>query len=181
MSIDKFHFCQSRAKYIGHIVSKEVIATDPDKIEAVISWPQPTDLKSLRSFFRFCGYYRRFIANYSSIVRPLTELTKGYAPTQKGKTTSKEKNLTCFKESQPFGERWDESCMSAFQQIIYCLTHAPVLAFADPSKPYILHVDASLKGLGAVLYQEHLEGLRPVAFASKKVEASRTNVPHPST
>lgn len=64
--------------------------------------------------------------------------------------------------------RWDESCKSTFQQIIYCLTHAPVLAFADPSKPYILHMDASLKGLGAVLCQEHLEGLQPVACASRK-------------
>lgn len=177
VSIDKCHFCQSRVKYVGHIVSKEGIATDPDKIEAVISWPQPTDLKSLRSFLGFCGYYRRFIANYSSIVRPLTELTKGYVPTQKGKMASKETNLTYFKESQPFGERWDESSTSAFQQIIYCLTHAPVLAFADPSKPYILHVDASLKGLGTVLYQEHPEGLRPVAFASRKLRPAEQRYP----
>lgn len=77
--------------------------------------------------------------------------------------------MTYFRESEPFGDRWDESCMTAFQQIIHCLTNAPVLAFADPNKPYILHVDASLKGLGAVFYYEHPEGFRPVAFASRKL------------
>lgn len=177
VSIDKCHFCQNRVKYVGHLVSKDGIATDPDKIEAVISWPQPSDLKSLRSFLGFCGYYRRFIANYSSIVKPLTELTKGYAPTQQGKKAGKEKSMTYFKESEPFGDRWDESCTSAFKQIIHCLTHAPVLAFADPSKPYILHVDASLKGLGAVLYQEHPEGLRPVAFANRKLRPAELRYP----
>ncbi len=55
VSIDKCCFCQNRVKYVGHIVSKEGIATDPDKIAAVTHWPQPTDLKSLRSFLGFCG------------------------------------------------------------------------------------------------------------------------------
>lgn len=88
---------------------------------------------------------------------------------KKRKKSSKEKSMTYFRESEPFGDRWDESCMTAFQQIIHCLTNAPVLAFADPNKPYILHVDASLKGLGAVFYYEHPEGFRPVAFASRKL------------
>lgn len=52
-----------------------------------------------------------------------------------------------------------------------------MLAFADPNKPYVLHVDASLKGLGAILYQEHSEGLRPVAFASRKLKTSERNYP----
>lgn len=54
---------------------------------------------------------------------------------------------------------------------------APVLAFADATKPYILHVDASLDGLGAVLSQEYSEGLRPVAFASRKLCQSEKNYP----
>ncbi|KAK3571158.1 hypothetical protein QTP86_003667 [Hemibagrus guttatus] len=58
-----------------------------------------------------------------------------------------------------------------------CLTHAPVLASANPEKPYILHIDASLKGLGAMLYQEYAEGLRPVAFASRKLSTSERNYP----
>ena len=170
--------------YVGHIVSAEGVATDPAKIEAVTTWPQPTDLKSLRSFLGFCDYYRRFVANYSSIVRHLTELTKCYPPTQKGRKPKgpqhgrkSQPDPPYFDEPEPFGERWDEPCTQAFHKIINCLTHAPVLAFADPNKPYILHVDASLSGLGAVLYQEYPEGLRPVAFASRKLSASERNYP----
>ncbi len=92
ISLEKCQFCQAQVKYVGHIVSAEGIATDPEKVRAVLNWKKPTNLKSLRSFLGFCGYYRRFIANYSSIVRPLTELTKGYPPSQKkGKTGALEK------------------------------------------------------------------------------------------
>ncbi|XP_029968702.1 uncharacterized protein LOC115403829 [Salarias fasciatus] len=177
LSLDKCQFCQPKVKYLGHIVSAEGVSPDPAKIESITSWPQPTDLKTLRSFLGFCGYYRRFIANYASIVRPLTELTKGYAPTQKSSKLNKDPSKSYLKESEPFGKRWDKSCTDAFHQIIYCLTHAPVLAFADPKKPYILHVDASLKGVGSVLYQQHSEGLRPVAFASRKLSQSEKRYP----
>ncbi|KAF7646900.1 hypothetical protein LDENG_00180850 [Lucifuga dentata] len=85
LSLDKCQFCHPRVKYVEHIVSVEGVATDPDKVEAVTKWPMPTDLRTLRSFLGFCGYYRHFIANYSSVVRPLTELTKDYAPTERGK------------------------------------------------------------------------------------------------
>lgn len=177
LSLDKCQFCQPRVKYVGHIISADGIATDPEKVRAVTNWPQPTDLKSLRSFLGFCGYYRRFVENYSKIVRPLTDLTKGYAPTNKGKSHLKEKAETYLRESEPFGKRWSQECSEAFHQIIGCLTNAPVLAFADPHKPYILHTDASLKGLGAVLYQEYPEGLRPVAFASRRVSATEQRYP----
>lgn len=177
LSLDKCQFCQPRVKYVGHIVSADGVATDPDKIQAVARWPKPTDLKSLRSFLGFCGYYRRFIVNYSSIVGPLTELTKGYAPTQHGRKQGADKNKTYLKESEPFNERWDQSCSDAFERIIQCLINLPVLAFADPEKPYVLHTDASFKGVGAVLYQEHPEGLRPVAFASRKLSSPEQRYP----
>ncbi len=161
---------------MGHIVSGDGISPDPEKVKAVTRWEMPKDLKTLRSFLGFCGFYRRFISNYSAIVRPLTELTKGYAPVkEKRKGTSEGKNY--FKETEPFGERWDQECTNAFTNIIYCLTHAPVLAFADPEKPYVLHVDASSKGLGAVLNQQYPEGLRPVAFASRKLNAAEQRYP----
>ena len=178
VSLDKCQFCQPKVKYVGHIVSEAGIATDPEKVEVVKHWKEPTDLKSLRSFLGFCGYYRRFIANYSHIVRPLTELTKGYPPTQKGrKTQIIDSTKTYLKTSEPFGERWDQSCRDAFKKVIDHLINAPVLAFADPAKPYILHIDASTSGLGAVLNQEHPEGLRPVAFASRKLSQSEQRYP----
>lgn len=176
ISLDKCQFCQHQVRYLGHIVSAAGISTDPGKVQAILNWKKPVDLKSLRSFLGFCGYYRRFIANYSSIVRPLTELTKGYPPTQKRRKSGSTKKQY-FKASEPFADRWDKACDDSFEKIINCLTHAPVLAFADPSKPYILHVDASLDGLGAVLNQDYPEGLRPVAFASRKLSQSERNYP----
>lgn len=167
ISLDKCQFCQAKVRYVGHIVSAEGIATDPDKVSAVTNWPQPVDLKSLRSFLGF----------YARIVKPLTELTKGYAPTQQKKKAEAHKSNTYLKESEPFGDRWTPSCTEAFHQIILCLTTAPILAFANPSKPYVLHVDASLDGLGAVLYQEHPSGLHPVAFASRKLSNSEQKYP----
>lgn len=85
ISLDKCQFCQTKVKYVGHIVSDEGVAADPEKIEALSTWPRLTNLKTLWSFLGFCGYYYRFIQNYSSIVRPLTDITKGYDPTQHGR------------------------------------------------------------------------------------------------
>ncbi len=175
ISLDKCQLCMSQVKYVGHIVSSNGVATDPEKIAAVAKWKMPTVVKALRSFLGFCGFYRRFVKNYSAIVRPLTELTKGYPPTRGGGKGSSEGKY--FKESEPFGERWGEDCTEAFKTIIHCLTHAPVLAFADPTKAYTLHVDASRNGLGAVLNQQHPEGLRPVAYASRKLSATEQRYP----
>lgn len=168
LSLDKCQFCQPKLKYVGHIVSAAGIATDPDKIKAVTQWQPPTHLKSLQLFLGFCGYYRKFIKNYSAIVRPLTDLTKGYPPVGKGRKPTKSNVSEYYRPSEPFGERWTPACADAFHQIIQCLTSAPVLAFADATKPYILHVDAS---------QEYSEGLRPVAFASRKLCQSQKNYP----
>ncbi|XP_056437540.1 uncharacterized protein LOC130374637 [Gadus chalcogrammus] len=179
VSIDKCQFCQPEVRYVGHIVSANGIATDPDKVEVVKHWKEPTHLKPLKSFLGFCSYYRRFIANYSAIVRPLSELTKGYAPTWKDPNFKKsvDPSKVYFKPSELFGERWTQACQAAFERIRDCLINAPVLAFADPTKTYILHVDASMNGLGAVLNQEYPEGLRPVAFASRKLKDSEHNYP----
>lgn len=140
-------------------------------------WKQPTDLPLLHSFLRFCGYYLRFIKKYSIIVRPLTELCEGYPPTQKKKRPKTTPEKIYYKVHEPFGDRWDGSCSEAFHKIIQCLTNSPVPVFADPLKPYVLHIDAGLQGLGAVLNQECQEGIRPVAFTSCKLSAPERNYP----
>lgn len=177
ISLDKCQFGQTRVKYVGHIVSADGVAADPEKVQAVTTWPQPTDLRALRSFLGFCGYYRRFIADYAKIVKPLTDLTKGYAQKHGRNTPDPKKSSSYHQDSEPFGERWTLSCTEAFHKIINRLTTVPVLAFADPNKPYILHVDACLQGLGSVLYQEYPSGLRPVAFASRKLSNAETKYP----
>lgn len=174
LSVEKCKFFQTSVKYLGHVVSENGIETDPDKIKALTSWPVPQNLKELRSFLGFAGYYRRFVHGYSVIVKPLHDLTAGYPPSQK-KFKSKIKPDSYFNPKEPFGGRWSIECQAAFESIIAKLTSAPVLAFADPQKPYILHTDASSTGLGAVLYQEQDGEKRVVAYASRGLSKSESN------
>lgn len=179
LSIDKCQFCRTSVKYVGHIVSQEGVSTDPDKIEALTTWPRPSNYRELKTFLGFSGYYRRFVKNYATIVKPLNDLTRGYQSSKnKSKTRNKRPSVQRhYGPFEPFGPRWNERCEKAFREIITCLTHAPVLVFADPSKPFILHTDASLEGLGAVLYQEAEGTRKPVAFASRGLSDSETRYP----
>ena len=73
----KCEFFRSSLKYLGHIVSKEGIATDPRKIEAIRNWPHPKTVTDVHSFTGFTNYYRKFIKGYAKIAQPLHELTSG--------------------------------------------------------------------------------------------------------
>lgn len=104
----------SKVRYAGHIKSAEGVAADPDKVMAVTIWPQPVDLKS---FLGFCGYYRRFIADYERIVKPLTELTKGYAPNQRNRKADINKSNAYLKEAESFGDRWTHHARTPFTKL----------------------------------------------------------------
>ncbi|XP_044073506.1 uncharacterized protein LOC122885865 [Siniperca chuatsi] len=175
LSLDKCQFCQPSVSYVGHIVSQEGVSTDPKKTEAVTTWPRPTTVTALRSFLGFCGYYRRFVKDYSKVAFPLNQLLSGYPPN--AKRSKKKQDEAYLNPSQPFGSRWDDKCEAAFKELKQKLTNAPVLAFADPQLPYVLHVDASREGLGGVLYQDQGEGLRPVAFISRSLTPSERHYP----
>uniref|UniRef100_A0A674CT74 Gypsy retrotransposon integrase-like protein 1 n=1 Tax=Salmo trutta TaxID=8032 RepID=A0A674CT74_SALTR len=176
LSLDKCQFCRTSVNYVGHIISQNGVATDPSKIEAVTTWPKPETVTALRSFLGFCGYYRRFVKDYSKVSYPLNQLLCGYLPSAKKGRKSKEEKAY-LNPSEPFGSRWDAKCELAFETLKESLTKAPVLGFADPQLPYVLHVDASREGLGGVLYQDQGEGPRPVAFVSRSLTASERNYP----
>lgn len=176
LSPEKCKLFQTSVRYLGHIVSRNGVETDPEKIAALKTWPRPQNLKELRSFLGFSGYYRRFVKDYSKIVKPLNDLTSGYPPLRKGsKTSDKDKKYRNPKE--PFQGRWTSLCQQAFETIIESLTTAPVLGFADPKLPYILHTDASTTGIGAALYQDQGDQRRVIAFASRGLTCSEARYP----
>ncbi|GJY99073.1 peroxidase 64 [Tanacetum coccineum] len=72
----KCSFGSTSMAFLGHIISAQGVATDPEKIEAVLGWPIPTNIRQLCGFLRLTGYYRKFIQNYAAIASPLTELLK---------------------------------------------------------------------------------------------------------
>ncbi len=152
-------------RYLGHIVSSEGVETDPDKVSALRTWPRSQTLSELKSFLGFVVYYRRFVQDYSKIVRPLNDLTGGYPPYRKGQKPSRPGGY--FNPKEAFNERWTPEYQKAFEIIIEKLTSAPVLGFAYPRLPYVLHNDASTSGLGAALYQEQEGKMQVIAYASR--------------
>uniref|UniRef100_A0A669F658 Gypsy retrotransposon integrase-like protein 1 n=1 Tax=Oreochromis niloticus TaxID=8128 RepID=A0A669F658_ORENI len=178
LSPEKCHFFRPSVKYLGHVVDAQGVHTDPDKISALKTWPRPTNKRELKCFLGFAGYYRRFIDGYSKIAKPLNSLTAGYySPKKRGKVYLGERFKQPSNINLPFGEDWTHECENAFKTLIERLTSAPVLAFANPQLPYVLHTDASREGLGAALYQEQDGKLRAVAYASRGLSKSERNYP----
>lgn len=62
--------------YLGHIISGQAVAMDPEKVSVVADWPIPTSIRALRGFLGLTGYYQKFIKDYGLIAMPLTKLTK---------------------------------------------------------------------------------------------------------
>nr|XP_027100973.1 uncharacterized protein LOC113720231 [Coffea arabica] len=136
--------------FLGHIISKDGLAVDPAKVEAVAKWKRPENPTEVRSFLGLVGYYRRFIKNFSRIAGPLTNLTK-----KQGKYI------------------WDVKCESSFQELKKQLTVAPVLALPSGSDSYTVYTDASKEGLGCVLMQNR----NVIAYASRKLKPHEQNYP----
>ena len=111
----KCKFAQLEVEYLGHIVSSEGIRTDPKKLQAVHDFSIPTNVKSLRSFLGLASYYRRFILNFSKIAGPLHSLTK------------KDTDFI-----------WTSQCQDTFEELKRLLTSAPVLAFPDFGRSFLL-------------------------------------------
>ena len=140
LKLSKCTFAQQSISYLGHVVSAEGISTDPAKVKAIADWPQPANVKALRSFLGLAGYYRKFVRNFGIIAKPLTELLK--------------KDVMFI---------WTSIHESAFQLLKQALCSSPVLALPDFSQPFHIETDAYGYGVGAVLTQNS----HPLAYCSK--------------
>nr|KYP55632.1 Transposon Ty3-I Gag-Pol polyprotein [Cajanus cajan] len=136
----KCHIGQQSIQYLGHVVSAAGVTPDPIKVQAIIDWPIPSNLKSLRGFLGLTGFYRRFVKRYAAIASSLTDLLK------------KDSFL------------WTDHATVAFNALKTAITSAPVLALPNFDSVFAVQTDASGTGMGAVLSQQG----HPIAFFSKQ-------------
>lgn len=165
VKLSKCAFFQREVKYLGHVISAAGVSTDPGKIEAVEKWQRPGTVTELRSFLGFASYYRRFVEGFAKLAAPLHRLVAECTRVGPGK-----------RAKQGLGEAWTEQSQASFEGLKRKLTTTPVLAYADFSLPFILEVDASHAGLGAVLSQEQEGRVRPVAYASRSLRPTERNM-----
>lgn len=163
--LEKCSFFQRAVKYLGHVISSEGVFTDPSKVEVVSQWRQPETVGELHSFLGFASYYRRFVKGFAKFAAPLHRLVSEFAEVRPRK-----------RASQDFRAAWTDQCQQSFDGLKSKLTSAPVLAYADFSQPFILEVDASHAGLGAVLFQKKGGQVRPVASASRSLRPTERNM-----
>uniref|UniRef100_A0A3P9MBI2 Gypsy retrotransposon integrase-like protein 1 n=1 Tax=Oryzias latipes TaxID=8090 RepID=A0A3P9MBI2_ORYLA len=151
---EKCEFHVPTISFLGFIIDSGNIRPDPAKIAAVTSWEPPTSRKQLQRFLGFANFYRRFIRNYSSIAAPLTQLTS---------------------VTKPF--IWTPEAQSAFTKLKDLFTSAPILSQPDPLRQFVVEVDASDSGVGAILSQREVNSgkLKPCAFFSRKLSTAEKN------
>lgn len=162
LSPNKCSLFQTELKFLGHIITKNGIQTDPNKIVAVQNWKRPESVTEMRSFLGFCNYYRKFIKDYAELVSPLESLLKNEDLNNKKKEPNRKL-------------RWTTIETSVFIKLKSALTEAPVLAFPDPKSEFILDTDASHEAMGAVLSQVQNGEERVIAYASKKFSKCEMN------
>ncbi|GJY52876.1 putative reverse transcriptase domain-containing protein [Tanacetum coccineum] len=134
--------------FLSHVVNQNGIHVDPSKIEAVNNWKTPTTPSEIRSFLELAGYYRRFIANFSKIAKPLTSLTQ---------------------KNQKY--MWGVEQEEAFQTLKNNLCDAPILTLLDRVEDLVVYCDASNQGLGCVLMQRG----KVIAYESRQLKTYEKN------
>ena len=151
---EKCEFGVSTVSFLGHVIQEGRVRADANKVRAVEEWPAPSSRKELQRFLGFANFYRRFIRDYSMVASPLTRLTSSTVP-------------FC----------WSDEANEAFNQLKHLFTTAPVLVQPDTSKQFIVEVDASDTGVGAVLSQRGGSGerLHPCAFYSRRLSPTERN------
>lgn len=127
---EKCKFHHPSVSFLGYVLEGGQVRPAEEKIKAVLDWPRPETRKQLQRFLGFANFYRRFIRNYSQTAAPLTALK------------STKTNFTWTTEAEP-----------PFKQLKHLFSQAPVLVQPDPARQFILEVEASDTGVGAVLSQ----------------------------
>ncbi|KAJ1579747.1 hypothetical protein NDA12_006262 [Ustilago hordei] len=151
----KCEFHTKTVEFLGYIIKPTGIEMDPEKVCTVKEWPMPESIHDIQRFLGFANFYRRFIAHFARIAKPLTALVK---PIER------------FKKFE-----LPEEAQQAFHKLIQAFTSAGVLQHFDYHLPTRLETDASDFAIAGVLKQEHEGRWHPVAFYSRKMSSAEKN------
>ncbi len=148
------YFSRSIRHFLGSVISTEGISMDPYKVQAVTDWPVPDSRVTLQRFLGFANFYRRFIRNFSQVAVPLTALT-----------------------SVKSRFKWSESAQEDFDHLKSLFTSSPILVTPDVIRQFIVEVDASEVGIGAILSQRSAvdDKVHPCTFFSHRLSPAERN------
>ncbi|KAH0811943.1 hypothetical protein GEV33_010848 [Tenebrio molitor] len=152
LNLEKCEFLKNSIEYLGTEISEGVLKPAPKKLEAVNSFPVPTNVHQLRQFIGLASYFRKFIPNFALVARPLTSLLKKAAEWN-----------------------WQEQQQEAFDKLKAILTATPTLGIFNVNSETQVHTDASKVGLGAALLQKQANGnWKPIAYMSRQTTDPET-------
>ncbi|XP_024136818.1 uncharacterized protein LOC112151925 [Oryzias melastigma] len=153
LNVAKCEWAQRESCYLGYLLGGGEVRPQVDKVEAIRNCPRPRTKKEVRSFLGLAGWYRRFVHQFATIAAPLTALTE-----------KRQKNPII----------WTDECELAFKTLKAKLCSSPVLKSPDFTKRFLVQVDASAVGLGAVLAQGNPGEEQPVLYLSRKLQPRET-------
>ena len=136
--------------YLAHHVSRKGGLPSKKNFESIAQCPPPDTYTKVKSFVGLVGHYSCFIKGFAKIAAPLHDLTSG------NNKDKKSEHVDLSPEAHEALDHLKAACLQA-----------PILAFPDFNKPFLLETDASRRGLGAVLSQKQADGqYHPIAYAS---------------
>jgi hypothetical protein len=170
--LSKYEFHCDRIRFLGYVVIPEGVIIEPEQIDTVQSWPEPTCVRDIRLFIGFANYYRRFIKGFSRIASPLNKLTEKRAGSASGgHKQRKEESIPIVLPSE---------ALESFRTLKAAFLSNVILAHFQPELPIRVETDASGYAISAILSQPYRDSpkgtkWRPVAFFSRKMTAAERN------
>ncbi|KAF0160878.1 MAG: hypothetical protein FD157_4173, partial [Rhodocyclaceae bacterium] len=158
--------------FLGFELSADGVRPDPEKIRAVIEWPEPTTYYHIRQVCGFFNFNSASIRDLAIRMAPLSSLLRGL-PTGSGK---KPRGNQKVRDEDLLGTKWGDEQAAAFLDLKTAITQAPALAYPDPYGRFVLLTDASRRGVGAQLQQEQDGRVLLIGFISRPCLPLRTAV-----